>query len=85
MIKLPEHAASLRILHNEHKDYYIKVEDFINTAYKDEDGWLSKEDKQKCIDTNELWVIQWYPDSPVGFYTVLGSSLEIVLEFANRP
>jgi hypothetical protein len=26
--------------------------------------------------------LQWYPDTPVGFYKVCGSSLQIVLERA---
>ena len=81
-MKLPKHEASLTIRHNQHKDYYQSIEDY--TEDYDNTDWISEEDKQKCIDTNELWEIQWYPITPVGFHMIIGSSLELVLKYANE-
>jgi len=78
---LPRHKASLSINHNDHKDYYMTVADLMTSEHPslDKDYFVSDEDLQVCIDTNELWEIQWYPDTPVGFYKVCGSTLEIIL------
>lgn len=65
--------------HNDHKDYYETVEEYVNV---EKDYFVSPEDLQKCIDTDELWGLQWYPETPIGFYKVNGSSLEIVLKKA---
>lgn len=80
-MKFPSHEAGLYLTHNEHKDCYNTVSDFINDAHPsyDEDDFVSPEDMQKCIDTNECWVLHWYPVTPVGFHRVCGSSLEIVM------
>ena len=69
--------------HNQHKDYYETVTQHLEEYPGfDDDNFVSKEDRQKCIDTDELWELQWYPKTPVGFYKVCGSTLEIVLERA---
>lgn len=83
-MKLPRHEAGLYLHHNEHKDGYETVKDYIECmppAYEP-DYFTSPEDMQKCIESNDCWCLQWYPNTPVGFYKVCGSSLEIVLERA---
>jgi hypothetical protein len=84
MMQLPKHKASLTLTHNDHKDYYESVKQNIEREHPsyDKEDFISEEDMQKCIDTNELWKLQWYPDTPIGSYTVLGSTLEIVLQRA---
>jgi hypothetical protein len=76
---LPAHKASLTIHHNNHLDYYVTVEQ----AIADEDfgycDWVSDEEKQKAIDTNEAWFIQWYPETPVGFCVMAASTLPALL------
>lgn len=83
-MKLPRHKASLTLLHNDHKDFYSTVKQYIDSEHPalDKDYFVSEEDIQKCIDTDELWSLQWYPDTPIGFYKVCGSTLEIVLKRA---
>ena len=80
----PKHKAGLYLTHNEHKDYYetVAVRVGYHPSIDDEHYWVSPEDKQKSIDTNELWELQWYPDTPVGFHKVCGSTLDIVLKRA---
>lgn len=82
MIKFPEHKCGLYLEHNPHKNVYETIEQY-TSMYKNTD-WISLEEKKKAIETNELWRIQWYPDTPVGFYILLSSSLEILLEAANK-
>ena len=84
-MKLPRHECGLYLTHNRHKDYYETVQEHLShPSLEDDDYFISPEDKQKCIDTNEIWELQWYPDTPVGFYKVVGSTLDIVLEQANQ-
>lgn len=83
-MNLPKHKAGLYLTHNEHKDVYETVKEWAegsNPAY-DPDYFTSPEDMQKCIDADDCWALQWYPHTPVGFYKVCGSSLELVLKRA---
>jgi hypothetical protein len=81
-MNFPKHKCGLHLTHNEHKDYYENINEYLKDDLYDEDYFISTEDKQKCIDTDEIWILQWYPDTPVGFYRVCGSTLEIVLKKA---
>lgn len=79
-MKLPSHKAGLYLTHNQHKDYYEKIEDHLQEYPGfDDDNFVSAEDRQKCIDTDELWELQWYPETPVGSHKVCGSTLDVVL------
>ena len=44
-------------------------------------GWISEEEKAKAAKTNSMWELQWYPDTPVGSYSVAASSLEALLGY----
>jgi hypothetical protein len=83
-MNLPKHKAGLYLTHNQHKDYYETVEQISVLEYMgiDKDDFVSHEDYQKCIDTDELWELQWYPETPIGSHKVCGSTLEIVLQRA---
>lgn len=78
---LPKHKAGLSIEHDQHKNVYETIEIYIEMF--DEEDWISLEDKQKCIDSDEIWEIQWYRDTPIGFFRVVGSSLELILKQAR--
>jgi hypothetical protein len=75
--KLPKHKCALSITHNEHKSYYDSIEDYVD---EERLQWVSEEEKQKAIAANEIWEIQWYPDTPIGFICVAASSLDVLLE-----
>lgn len=79
----PAHKASLHITHNQHLAYYETVEQYEETRI-DKDEWASDEERQKAIDTNSLWEIQWYPDTPIGSYSVFGSTLEATIKAAKE-
>ena len=75
---LPHHI-NLTIEHQPHACYYESV-----------DRWLADDDRVSTLPgdeaeirrTGELWVIQWYPQTPVGFNAVAAATLERALELA---
>ena len=78
----PEHKCGLTISHNECRNYYQTVRQYLDYM---EAGptWPSEEDKALAIETNEMWEIQWYPKTPIGFFHVAATTLEAALELAS--
>ena len=84
-IEWPKHEASLHLMHNDHKSYYRTVAEAIEDedhGYTD-DCWVSPEQKQKAIDTNECWTLQWYPNTPVGFNLMSAADFDVLLDAAR--
>lgn len=71
------------LTHNQHKDYYETVEQYLDNPWmKDLD--IDEETRLRMIDSDEVWELQWYPDTPVGFYKVVGASfLEVMHKASN--
>jgi hypothetical protein len=82
MIKLPYHDAALYLQHNEHKNMYEEASQWI--ADNDMYDWENEEAKQRAIETDSIWTIQWYPNTPVGFNAVAAPTLEELLQFAMK-
>lgn len=83
-MKFPHHEASLHLTHNDHKSVYETAEQWI--ADNDERGfaeWISEEQKQKAIETDSIWTLQWYPNTPVGFNCLAAADLDLLLEAAS--
>lgn len=76
----PEHKCALHLTHNEHRSYYETVEQ----CFGERDGWLSEEQKRKAYESGEVWELQWYPDTPVGFYVLLACDLDALMEHIRR-
>lgn len=78
----------LTIEHNPHSLEYTTAEKYIQEKIATEgwcdDDFISPEDKQKCIDSNDFWTIQWYPNTPVSFFYVVGSDLEKCLNYMQE-
>lgn len=70
---LPEHKCGLHLTHNGHKNVYESIQD-----YYDCKDFVSPEEYIKAIDENSVWVLQWDPETPVGFHIVAASSLEAI-------
>jgi hypothetical protein len=86
MIDWPEHKGELSLTHNQHKSYYKTVQQEIDDGghgYSD-DCWVSPEQRQKAIDTDECWSLQWYPQTPVGFIIMSAADLDVLLLAAVR-
>ncbi len=81
-IIFPKHDCGLYLEHNGHKDVYESVSEY--TSPFNDENWVSLEEKENSIKTNELWKLQWYPDTPVGFHVLLASSLSVLLDKANK-
>ncbi len=74
---------SMSIDHNNHKNFYQNIETYFSNYdfFKD---CISQEDLKICIEKDELWELQWYPNTPISFYKVISYSLERCLELANE-
>lgn len=81
----PHHKASLHLTHNNHLSYYQTVAQSIadeSHGYMN-DCWISEEQKQKAIDTNDCWHLQWYPETPVGFCDASAADLDALLAYCR--
>lgn len=82
-MNFPKHEASLHLTHNQHKAYYRTVAEAIDDGdHGYVDDWVSEEQKQKAIETNECWTLQWYPATPVGFCMLAAADLDVLLAAA---
>lgn len=78
VLKLPEHACGLYLEHNVYKDVYESITEAV--AEIPDDIWTSLEERQRALDTGELWTLHWYPNTPIGFRRLAAASLETLLE-----
>jgi hypothetical protein len=81
IMQFPRHAASLHLTHNQHKAYYETVETYVSHMCCPPDC-VSDEQRDKALATQELWELQWYPDTPIGSYAIYGADLDTVLDKA---
>ena len=79
--KLPKHVH-LALSHNEHALSYRTVSEAI--ANEDHgycaDSWVSPEQREKAIATNECWTLQLYPERATSFYILSAADLDALLE-----
>lgn len=74
-----EHS-SLTLSFNDHACNYVTVKEAVESNCMLEHGtWVSDEEKRRAIESNSLWSLHWYPDTPIGCYDLMGSSLESVV------
>lgn len=88
-MQLPKHICAT-ILHNPHAGNYEPVATWLEyNANPTDDAlcWcdITDADRAEILRTGELWTIQWYPDTPVGFCAVGAATFERALERANEP
>jgi hypothetical protein len=86
--KLPEHKCELCLTHNQHRSYYQTVKQFceerISQGSLHEEDCVSFEQREKAFATNELWELQWYPETPIGSFRILSCDLEALLEETGK-
>jgi hypothetical protein len=78
-VKLPRHI-NLIIEHQPHVVNYQTVEEWLADNGGEE---CDSDDRARMIDTGEVWYVQWYPDTPVGFLRAAAATLDRALEVAN--
>lgn len=81
--KFPKHKCGLYLTHNEYKDYYQTIEQAIEEQDARNTEWVTPTERQKAIETGSIWVLQWYPDTPIGFFTAAASDLDVLLFEVN--
>ena len=82
-MNFPRHKCSLSLIHNEHRDYYMTVIAWLND-HNDIFSWENDEAKQRAIGTDEVWTLQWYPNTPISFHAIACPTLEELLDWAMR-
>ena len=80
-MNLPKHI-NLTIEHNPHKAVYQTVEQWIVVEGHDDPDKVRPDDRAAMLATGEVWVIQWYQDTPIGFHLVCAATLPRALERA---
>lgn len=68
---LPERKCGLHLSHNEHRDVYETIEEFY-----DADDFISSEEWNKAVAADSVWVLHWYPNTPIGFIRIAASTLD---------
>jgi hypothetical protein len=79
LMNLPKHKCGLYLEHNAHRDVYEKADAYLADSQY---GFKSDADKERAIETDEIWTLQWYPHTPVGFHAVAAPTLDELLAFA---
>jgi hypothetical protein len=79
----PKHIA-MQIEHNPHVFDYCELSEYLETNAPSDFSWVSEEQKQKAIDSGEMWAVRWYPNTPVGFHELCGADLDVVLEAIRK-
>ncbi len=85
-MKFPAHKCSLTLTHNDHKDMYETAEQWLAEQIL-LDGepfyaWKSEEARARAILTDEVWTLQWYPNTPIGFISIAAPTLDELEAFA---
>ena len=83
----PPHKGSLELTHNPHKDCYETVRQWY-ANYADRGlcspEWISEEQKRLAFERDEVWVLHWYPNTPIGFCSLAAAELGSLLEEAKK-
>jgi len=67
---LPEHKYDLHLNHNEHRGVAETVDQFYDAK-----DFVSPDEWDKAVVEDNVWVLQWYPETTVGFYRIAASTL----------
>lgn len=71
----------INITFNDHSVLYKNAEQAIEAGDYEHTVWVSTEEKQKAALNNSVWIIQVYPDTPIGSYSYAASTFEAVAKF----
>ncbi len=77
---LPKYDAGLHIERNPGRGSYQTVAEWLESSEREPD-FTDDYARQRAIDTNDVWVMQWYPSTPVGFQQAAAPTLGELLEF----
>lgn len=73
---------------NDHKSFYEKIKDYLEERFREQLDEIDKDVLDKIYETDNLVYIQFYPDTPIGFYSILhydlDKALDLALEIINK-
>jgi len=70
---------------NTHRDIYQSVEDkIIKISSDDNDILIDENIKKKMIETNTILELQFYPNTPIGFYRIFHYDYDKLIEEAKK-
>lgn len=78
----PKHEAGLYLVHNEHRGYYQRLEEWLEDMNARPDEWAAPDQREKALATDSCWRLQWYPHTPVGFNVLYAADLDVLLAAA---
>jgi hypothetical protein len=83
-MKFPAHKCGLYLEHNVHRDYYESAQKWWENQVEREcpHDWKDDESRNRAIASDEIWTLQWYPDTPIGSYSIAAPTLEELLAYA---
>ncbi len=77
----PRHDAGLVLNHNSHKIFLMTVAESVDQdehGYGDE-CWVNEEQRQKAMDLNDCWTLEWYPESPWRSCILSAADLDVLI------
>lgn len=74
--------CGIHITVNEHRDYYESVEQHLENLESFGDLEIPPDVRQKMIGLNTVVQVQFYPDTPIGFYRIFHYDLPTALRLS---
>lgn len=75
--------GSIYISINEHKNLYQKINDYI-LDINNRNEEIEPELAERMIKEDTFIQLMFYPDTPIGFYSVYGTTIDEVIKKANK-
>ena len=74
-------CIALTIEFNRHAVYYQTVEAWMADEHASgrDVAWVSPEEQARAIETDSVWICQWYPDTPVGSCELAASTYQALM------
>lgn len=82
-MNLPSHKAGLFLTHNEHRSYYQPLSEWLLDHSVEPDEWAGEGQKERALADDSCWCLQWYPDTPIGSYSLYAADLDVLLAAAR--
>jgi hypothetical protein len=81
----PSYTGVQCLWHNPNRDHDETVAEYIDRQYGREFPYRFKdvESRQRCVDTDQIWVLSWYPKSPAGFIAIAAPTFYDLLVFVG--
>jgi hypothetical protein len=73
---------SLYITKNEHAASYYTAKVWIEECLPESFKYCQKDELQRMKDTDTIWCVQIYPNTPIGFNVYYGATLEAAIDAA---